>query len=101
MNRSILSKTQNQTTVFPYVFRKIPSREGWREAPGWVRPLHHNPPQGLTALAPPRRGFDRHFLLHIPPGVGFQWLGRATRRAPRPVWVSGFGGAAAYPVAEF
>jgi hypothetical protein len=23
-----------------------------REAPGWVSSLHHNPPQGLTALAP-------------------------------------------------
>ncbi len=41
---------------------KIPSVGGvarsdsGREAPGWVRSRFHNPPQGLTALAPPERG---------------------------------------------
>ena len=41
---------------------KIPSLEGWRLAPGWVRSLIHNPPQGLTALAPPERGIVRLFI---------------------------------------
>jgi len=31
-------------------------------APGWVRSLIHNPPQGLTALAPPERGIVRLFI---------------------------------------
>ena len=38
---------------------KIPSLEGWRGAPEWVRSRFHNPPQGLTALAPPKRGIVR------------------------------------------
>jgi hypothetical protein len=33
--------------------------------PGWVRFLLHNPPQGLTALSPPKRGFHRDFLNYI------------------------------------
>jgi len=53
--------------------KKIPSRDGWRAATavaqrrgGSVAALH-NPPQGLTALAPPRRGFNCHFLSHLTP----------------------------------
>jgi len=48
--------------------KKIPSLGGvarsdsGREAPGWVRSLLHNPPLGLTALAPPWRGFDAIFV---------------------------------------
>jgi hypothetical protein len=34
-------------------------RQGWAQAPRWVRSLIQNPPQGLTALAPPEKGIVR------------------------------------------
>ena len=40
-------------------------RDGRREAPGWVLSWLHNPPQGLTALAPPKRGFVCSFVFHL------------------------------------
>jgi len=60
--RSAVAVRLSIAKVFMPTSMKIPSIEGWRlatavvGAPGWVRSLLHNPPQGLTALAPPERG---------------------------------------------
>jgi hypothetical protein len=55
------------------LLRKSPPWRGGAERRGGSRSLLHNPPQGLTALAPPRRGFDRHFPSHIAPSAPAAW----------------------------
>ena len=52
--------------------KKIPSREGWREATAVAKrrggsSVGDNPPQGLLALSPPNRGFSCNFIPYITP----------------------------------
>jgi len=54
------------------LLRKSPPWEGWRKATAVAKrrggsSVGHNPPQGLLALPPPKRGFGCDFLPHITP----------------------------------
>jgi hypothetical protein len=47
--------------------KKIPSREGWREAPGWVVVCNPQPILGLAGPFPSQKGIHRYFLSRFRP----------------------------------
>jgi len=70
------------------LLRKSPlGRGGGRRQSGWVRSRVHNPPQGLTALAPPKRGFRCDFLTYITPRQAVWGLVRIKLAIPGAVWI--------------